>query len=203
MASLLDTFCSLADRAWSRVQTRAADVRCRRACTVLGSGTRFTVGAEVQNAAQSPDSITIGGGCLLMGRLIVRSGASLKIGDWCYLGPGSEVWAHERVEIGSRVFISHGVQIFDNNSHALSAAERHARYRELCEHGRHLVPEVVKTAAVSIDEDAWIGFNAAIMKGVRIGRGAVVGACSVVVHDVPDFAIVVGNPARVVGQATP
>ena len=202
MASLLDRFCLLAVGAWARVEARARSARCRRLCQVRGDGTRFGVGAEIQNPSET-SAIEVGGGCLVMGRLLVRHGGTVRVGDWCYLGPHSEVWAFERVTIGARVFISHGVQIFDNNSHALSAAERHARYRELCERGRHSVVESVRTAAIDIGDDVWIGFNAAIMKGVRIGRGAVIGACSVVVHDVPDFAIVVGNPARIVGEAAP
>jgi len=202
MPSLVDRLCLLAARVHARVEARARTARCLRSCAVHGEGTRFGVGAEIQNPSE-PQAIELGAGGLLMGRLLVRGGGSIRVGDWCYLGPRSEVWAFERVVIGARVFISHGVQIFDNNSHALSAAERHARYRELCEHGRHLAVESVRTAPVEIGDDAWLGFNASVMKGVRIGRGAVIGACSVVVHDVPDFAVAVGNPARVVGKAQP
>jgi len=49
-----------------------------------------------------------------------------------------------------------------------------------------------------IEDDAWIGFKATILKGVHIGRGAIVAAGSVVTHDVPAWTIVAGNPARVV-----
>ena len=47
-------------------------------------------------------------------------------------------------------------------------------------------------------DDAWIGFNSIILKGVTVGRGAVVGAGSVVTNDVPDHTVVAGNPARVI-----
>lgn len=49
-----------------------------------------------------------------------------------------------------------------------------------------------------IGNDVWIGVNACVLSGVRIGDGAVVGACSVVTRDVPPYAIVAGNPARLV-----
>jgi maltose O-acetyltransferase len=107
----------------------------------------------------------------------------------------------ESIDIGSRVFISHGVQVFDNNSHSLSAVERHERFKELRTVGRHSTPEAVVHRAIRIEDDVWIGFNSAIMKGVTIGRGAVVGAGSVVTHDIEAYSIVVGNPARIVGQS--
>jgi maltose O-acetyltransferase len=59
----------------------------------------------------------------------------------------------------------------------------------------------LKEKEVLIMDDAWIGFNATVLRGVTIGRGAVIGACSVVTENVPDYAIVVGNPARIIGYA--
>lgn len=49
-----------------------------------------------------------------------------------------------------------------------------------------------------IGNDVWIGHNATIMPGVTIGSGAIIGACSVVTKNVPDYCIVAGNPARVI-----
>lgn len=51
---------------------------------------------------------------------------------------------------------------------------------------------------IIIENDVWIGASVTILKGVKIGNGAVVGAGSVVTKDIPDFAIVVGNPAKIV-----
>ena len=49
----------------------------------------------------------------------------------------------------------------------------------------------------TIGKDVWTGANAVILKGVKIGDGAVVGAGSIVTKDIPSYAIVVGNPARI------
>lgn len=51
---------------------------------------------------------------------------------------------------------------------------------------------------VVIKNDVWIGLNSTILEGVTIGNGAIIGACSVVAKDVPDYAVVVGNPAKII-----
>ncbi len=51
---------------------------------------------------------------------------------------------------------------------------------------------------VVIKESAWIGAGATILPGVCVGKHAIVGASAVVTKDVPDYAVVVGNPARVI-----
>lgn len=53
---------------------------------------------------------------------------------------------------------------------------------------------------VIIGNDVWIGEDVTILEGVTIGNGAIIGACSVVAKDVPPYATVVGNPAKIVKQ---
>jgi acetyltransferase-like isoleucine patch superfamily enzyme len=53
---------------------------------------------------------------------------------------------------------------------------------------------------VVIEDKVWIGFNVIILKGVRVGEGAVVAAGSVVTKDVPPYCVVAGNPAHVVKE---
>ncbi len=68
-------------------------------------------------------------------------------------------------------------------------------------HTAELYPGYATTRGdVSIGNDVWIGADALILSGVRIGNGAVIGARAVVARDVPPYAVVVGNPARVVRQ---
>ena len=57
-----------------------------------------------------------------------------------------------------------------------------------------------KDQKIIIEDDVWIGFGAVVFTGVKVHRGAIVAAGSIVTHDVPAYAIVAGNPARVVGQ---
>lgn len=55
-----------------------------------------------------------------------------------------------------------------------------------------------QSSPIVIGDDVWIGAHVTILKGITIGCGAVVGAGSVVVHNVPPYAVVVGNPAHIV-----
>jgi maltose O-acetyltransferase len=61
----------------------------------------------------------------------------------------------------------------------------------------------VKTAPVVIEDDVWVGYNAAILKGVRLGRGAVVMPGAVVLGDVEAGSMIVGNPGRPVEEGRP
>ena len=63
--------------------------------------------------------------------------------------------------------------------------------------------EKIAHAPVVVSDRAWIGFNVSILKGVTIGRGAVIGACSVVTQDIPPYSLAVGNPARVIRTLAP
>jgi serine acetyltransferase len=62
---------------------------------------------------------------------------------------------------------------------------------------------LVKTAPVVIEDDVWLGTNVVVLPGVRVGRGAVVGAGAVVTRDVPPFTVVAGVPARPIRALTP
>jgi acetyltransferase-like isoleucine patch superfamily enzyme len=101
----------------------------------------------------------------------------------------------ERITLGDDVVISWGVTIVDHNSHALDWEGRKSDVLDWMKGRKDWAN--VKTEPVRIGDKAWIGFNASILKGVTIGEGAVVGAGAVVTRDVPDHAVVAGNPAKV------
>jgi len=104
----------------------------------------------------------------------------------------------ERVEIGDDVMISWGVTIVDHNSHSLLARERIADVELWLRGAKQWTG--VKIDPVQICNRAWLGFNVAVLPGVTIGEGAIIGACSVVTRSVPQWTIAVGNPARVLRE---
>ena len=93
------------------------------------------------------------------------------------------------------------MNIHDNNAHPMSAALRHVQFTRPATPESDRATAAVRTAPVVIEDDAWLGFNVTVLKGVVIGRGAVIGAASVVTTDVPPWTVVAGNPARQIGLA--
>jgi acetyltransferase-like isoleucine patch superfamily enzyme len=128
-----------------------------------------------------------------------------EIGDACKIGAFVEI--RKQVRIGRNVkiqafaFIPEGVTIEDGafiGPHACFTNDRHPHAvnpdgSQMGADDWAIVPTLVKQAAS-------IGANATIVCGVTIGEHALVGAGAVVTHDVPDYAIVTGVPARVIGD---
>jgi acetyltransferase-like isoleucine patch superfamily enzyme len=174
-----------------------------RSLTAAGSGTRFLPPSIVLNPRHDPSLIQIGQNCVIRSELFCFAhGGRIVIGDDCFLGEGSRIWSAEEIRIGNRVLVSHDVDIHDTSGHPMRPSERFAHFSEIRARG-HPADARFPARPVEIGDDAWIGFGSAIRPGVRIGRGAIVGGKSVVTKDVPDFAVVVGNPARLVRTLAP
>lgn len=122
-------------------------------------------------------------------RTLLAEYHALRIGAFSYgpcFTPG--VFPPE-VEIGRFTSIAEGVRVVNEN-HPTAARSTHPFFYTEGSH-RH---------ATTIGSDVWIGFNALILPGCRrVGHGAIIGAGSVLTKDVPDYAIVAGVPAKVIG----
>jgi maltose O-acetyltransferase len=171
---------------------------------LLGEGACLHPHCRIGNFQGKRSAINIGARSQLLGELVVFGhGGHIQIGQSCFIGESSRIWSSKSVKIGDRVLISHGVNIHDNNSHSLSAAKRHAHFNAIFSSGHPNTLDDVPSAPIEIEDDVWIGFGSTILKGVKIGRGSVIGAETVVTKDVPAYAVLVGNPPRVIGQAKP
>ena len=183
------------------VTRRLNAAKCRLSVRAHAS-TQFATGAEILNILGERDAIRIGAHTVVSGQLQTFGHAGrIEIGEWCFVGPGSRIWSSAEVRIGDRVLISHGVNVHDTNSHPVDAAERHAHYVAIVEREHPRQIDTIAAAPVVICDDVWIGFNATVMKGVTIGRGAIIAAASIVTGDVPEFSLYVRD--RVVRQRAP
>jgi acetyltransferase-like isoleucine patch superfamily enzyme len=165
-------------------------------------GARFAWGADVTNILGDRKAIRIGRNTVVAGQLLTFGhGGDIEIGEWCFVGPGSRIWSAASIRIGNRVLISHNVNVHDSDSHPLDAAQRHAQYAAIVQRGHPREGGNIRAASIVIGDDAWIGFNAIVLKGVTIGAGAIVAAGAVVTDDVAPWSVVAGNPATVVRSA--
>jgi acetyltransferase-like isoleucine patch superfamily enzyme len=106
------------------------------------------------------------------------------LGKGVYINSGSTWIDTCTIEIGARTLVAPNCSFY-SGSHPLNPFLRNGTNG----------PEDGKP--IKIGEDCWIGGNVVVLPGVTIGRGVTVGAGSVVTKDVPDFVVVVGNPARI------
>lgn len=162
------------------------------------SSAMFYAESEVENQQQKPDNIIVGENTHIRGRLLIFGyGGRISIGNNCYLGNYSNIWSAEHVEIGDNVLISHNVNIIDTNSHEIDYLERAEAFCSLIKMGAPSINTFnVPAARIIIEDYVWISFNVTILKGVKIGEGAIIAAGSVVTKDVEPFTMVAGNPAK-------
>lgn len=119
-------------------------------------------------------------------RYVTLHGRNLSVGNYCAINSFVHIWAGKNgVSIGDEVLIASHVAII-SMTHDYTAPNM------------RLAPTVHKP--VVIEDGVWIGAHAVIMPGVTIGKGAVIGAASVVTKDVPAYAIAVGTPAKIVNS---
>lgn len=168
---------------------------------VLGKDSQLYIEARVFNFQNKINKIKIGNNTHIRGELLVlASGGEIEVGDNSFIGAESRIWSGKKIKIGSHVLISHNVNIMDTNSHEIDHIERAEEFKKLLKFGHPKVQPSVITNEIIIEDYAWINFNAIILKGVTIGKGAIVAAGSVVTKNVPDFTLVAGNPAKVIKQ---
>lgn len=146
-----------------------------------------------------PDSIRIGSHSHICGQLLVFGhGGSIVMGSRCYVGEQTRIWSAAEIQMGDRVLISHLCTIMDNLTHPIDKFERRVQAQHLMEQGFPKDDFNLAERPIVIEDDVLIGCHCLVLRGVRIGQGAVIGAGSVVTGDVPPDTVYAGNPARFV-----
>lgn len=144
------------------------------------------LGRDVQ--IELPWNVTMGTRCVLQQDVWLNVGgesAYLSIGDYTFIGRGTEIEVAKEVKIGKHCLIAPGVFVTDHNHDTTI--------------GNPMFQQPCIKAPVCIGDDVWIGANAVILPGVKISSGAIVAAGAVVTKDVPRNTIVAGVPAKALG----
>ena len=155
----------------ARVRNMDASVQCDGKVLVSGTG-----------------AITIGSRCRIGSNTELQANdeGSIVLGTDIRINRGCTIVSYANVSIGDFAIIGEYVTIRDAN-HGMKTHEP-MRYQ----------PHTAEP--IAIGGDVWIGRGVCILPGVKIGSGAVIGANSVVTHDIPEFAIAAGMPAIVIRQ---
>lgn len=180
-------------RAFTRVRDKLFSLAARGSFGHFGRRSVIQLPVRLSGEARISvgDDVFVGAGSWLQvlgdagsdGRgIVIEIGSGTSIAGACVLSAAS------RIRLGRSVLLARNVYIADH---------MHA-YEDV---GVPVLDQgVTRVGPIEIDDGAWLGQNVVITPGVRVGRGAVVGANSVVLDDVPDFAVAVGAPARVIRQ---
>jgi len=165
---------------WLRYQ------RWRRSLDHLGEGTHIEPNVRF---LRHPEKVSIGSQVILKegARLCpTNRDATIVIGDWSTVGYHTFLFASVSIVVGRDCLIAPFCYLVDSN---------HGTARD-----RLIRDQPMTAEPIRIGDDVWLGVGVTVLKGVTIGRGAVVAAGAVVNADVPEYAIVAGNPAKPIGR---
>jgi acetyltransferase-like isoleucine patch superfamily enzyme len=135
---------------------------------------------------------------------VVGARGRIEVGDYTILN-GTYLVSNERIRIGSHCLIAWGSVITDSwvgLAHAPLEARRRILGEAAADPLRRLQP-LAAPRPVTLEDNTWVGFDSVILPGVTLGRGSIVGCKTVVAEDVPPYAVVAGDPARIIRYLEP
>jgi acetyltransferase-like isoleucine patch superfamily enzyme len=163
----------------------------------IGKDSKFYAETIIYNF--NKENIIIGSNSHIRGELLIQHNkGKIKVGDYCFIGPSSKIWSAKSILIGDNVFISHNVNIMDTNSHEIDANIRLESFKKSLNDEVDIDYSQISVKEVIIEKNAWIGFNAIILRGVTIGEGAIVSAGTIVTKSIPPYTLVGGSPCRII-----
>ena len=157
----------------------------------LGDGVVIAPTARIHGSTRGT-RISIGARSEIYDHVVIRcvgGSGDIEIGEFCYFNPGAVLYSGNGIKMGNYVLLAAGVKIMPTN-HAFGRRDVPIRHQGFAE----------SKGGIVIEDDVWLGANAVVLDGVRIGRGAVIAAGSVVTSEVPPYEIWGGIPARKMGD---
>lgn len=149
--------------------------------------------------AANTRALVLGRHCTMDGvQFAIGEHGVIEIGDYCYF-TNAVLLCELSLQIGSYVVIGWNTTIADTDFHPIAPALRIADAIACSPLGQGRPRPPIAQRGVVIEDDVWIGPNATILKGVRVGAGSFIEPGALVTKDVPSRARVGGNPATVIG----
>jgi len=163
--------------------------------------------------AEKPDaSIQVGANIVIHDNcdILATGKGQIVIGNNCSFGSNFRMYCKERIILGDCVLISWNVLIMDYDAHALNPDIRyeerehmHKRFSSFSTliDSRKITNQykaAFNSRPIVIGNNVWIGTQAMIFKGVKIGSGSVIAAGTIVTSDIPENSLVAGNPGRII-----
>jgi len=167
---------------------------------VAGAGTMFSgeVAFKRFRSRRTP-AMVVGAHCTMDGvQFALGDDAYVEIGDYCYF-TNAVLLCELTLRIGRYVVIGWNTTIADTDFHPIAPALRIADAVACSPLGQGRERPPIPLREVVIEDDVWIGPQATILKGVRIGAGSFIEPGALVTKEVPPRSRVAGNPAVVVG----
>ena len=163
--------------------------------------------AEVQAFLREQETVQIGEGCFISPEAAIfgEPGRPVVLGARCAIA--AQAFLHGPIRLGDGVSVNAGARL-DGGAKGLEVGEgtRIASGAAIYAFDHRMAPDraireqPVRSKGIRIGADCWIGANAGVTDGARVGDHAVVAMGAVVTGDVPEWAIVAGVPARVIGD---
>lgn len=161
-------------------------------CSMLGyCGENVRIGKPIMIG--HPENIFIGEGTTIMdmARLqaypeLMKDNPTIKIGKCCFMGYRLCLLAGADIIIGDYVLMASDITLCSHN-HGMNPLD-----------SKVYMEQKLTANKIVIGDNCWIGDKVIILAGINVGMGSIIGAGSVVTHDVPRYSMVVGNPARVI-----
>ena len=163
-----------------------AQLKLHNGFNVVDIGDGLTANS-LQGSLLGGAALKIGANCGLgHAQIHLVAGAKLTIGAQCSFNGRINLFLHEpsQMTIGTKCLFGGDVLVSTSDMHSIVDLDTGER--------------INWAADIEIGDNVWVGAHSTILKGVRIGSGAVIGAYAVVTGDIPENCVVAGNPARIV-----
>lgn len=186
-------FCRLGFKKSGKMTFIGSRVKIRSKKHIIsGSGLTIEDGCFInalcKNTVHIGKNFSLGRNSIIECTGVIRElGDSLEIGDDVGIAANAFISVRGKVKIGSSTIFGPGVKLFSEN-HIYT------------DKTTPIYLQGTDRKGIEIGEDCWIGADAIILDGVRIGKGSVVAAGAVVNKDVPDYSVVGGVPAKIIGN---